>query len=51
MLKKAQYLLRVDEAVCVRALQISVRGKLLTQRATVLPTISSVLYAHLVQSL
>ncbi len=33
--------------VCARA---SVRGKLLTQRATVTPTIPSVLYAVLVRS-
>ncbi len=42
--------------MCVCALQMcvcarsSVRGKLLTQRATVTPTIPSVLYAHLVPS-
>ncbi len=41
---------RVDTAVCVRALQMCVRerGKLLTQRVTVPPTIPSVLYARLV---
>ncbi len=35
--------------VCARA-RASVRGKLLTQRATVTPTIPSVLYALLVRS-
>ncbi len=51
-----QYSHGVDAAVCVRALQMcvraraSVRGKLLTQRLTVTPTIPSVLYASLVPS-
>ncbi len=51
-----QYSRRVDAAVCVRALQMcvharaSVRGKLLTQRVTVTPTIPSVFYARLVPS-
>ncbi len=53
-----QYSRGVDAAVCVRALQMCVcvcvcvraRGKLLTQRATVTPTIPSVLYAGLVPS-
>ncbi len=54
--RRAQYSRRVDAAVCVRALQMcvharaSVCGKLLTQRATVTPTILSVLYARLVPS-
>ncbi len=55
--RRAQYSRGVDAAVCVRALQqmcvrarASVRGKLLTQRATVTPTIPSVLYARLVPS-
>ncbi len=56
--RRAQYSRGVDAAVCVRALQMcvhvracaSVRGKLLTQRATVTPTTTSVLYARLVPS-
>ncbi len=51
--RRAQF--SVDVAVCVRALRMCVRahfrrvrGKLLTQRATVTPTIPSVLYARLV---
>ncbi len=52
--RRAQYSRRVDAAVCVRALQMcaraSVRGKLLTQRATVPPTILSFFYARLVPS-
>ncbi len=54
--RRAQYSHGVDAAVCVCALQMcvraraSVRGKLLTQRATVTPTIPSVLFARLVTS-
>ncbi len=54
--RRAQYSRGVDAAVCVRALQMCVRarasvcGKLLTQRATVTPTIPSIFYARLVPS-
>ncbi len=63
MRKRAQYSLRDDAAVCVRALQMcvcvcvcvcarasDVCGKLLTQHSTVTPTIPRVFYARLVPS-
>ncbi len=44
--RRAQFSIRAE----LMRLSVCVRGKLLTQRSTVTPTIPSVLYAHLVPS-